>query len=403
MMIETAHLADRLIAIGPAELDRRRLRLVEAINAADCDMLVTFDAAAFTYLTGYQLAGNERPFVAILDQHGDLNLIVPRLKHTDVRSRARADKITVYDDYPGKVHPIRIVADLVNRSGARRPLLEHLGHWSPNGYRGPNLTDHLSVKAVHRPDIVQTMRLTKSQNEIELIRHASDWAVYAQKVIMTEVRAGRSESQVAGAATGQVMQTMRRYYNRENVASRSLSVAAGFGGQIGPDGSAHHLQLWMDPVICAGDLMITRIPAHVGGYYSDIERTMICERRTPQVEDLYQRGLDVHMHALAQVKPGIAASEIDSAVSTRFEQLGIAEYWGHHVGHGIGLLEREDPYIDVGTETVLEPGMIFTVEPGVYRPGVGGFRHSDCVLITADGADILTDHPRDMESLTCAR
>jgi Xaa-Pro aminopeptidase len=83
-----------------------------------------------------------------------------------------------------------------------------------------------------------------------------------------------------------------------------------------------------------------------------------------------------------------------------FKQHDLVRYWRQHTGHAIGLRNHEAPFLDVGDHTPLEPGMVFTIEPGLYDPAVGGFRHSDTVVVTEDGVDILTDYPSDIESLT---
>ena len=83
-----------------------------------------------------------------------------------------------------------------------------------------------------------------------------------------------------------------------------------------------------------------------------------------------------------------------------FEEHDLLRYWRQHTGHAIGLRNHEAPFLDVGDETVVEPGMVFTIEPGVYVAGLGGFRHSDTVVVRADGIEILTDYPSDLESLT---
>ena len=88
------------------------------------------------------------------------------------------------------------------------------------------------------------------------------------------------------------------------------------------------------------------------------------------------------------------------AVLAYFEEQGILDTWSQHTGHAIGLRNHEAPFLDVGDETVVEPGMVFTIEPGLYDEQVGGFRHSDTVAVTPDGIEILTDYPRDLESLT---
>jgi Xaa-Pro aminopeptidase len=82
------------------------------------------------------------------------------------------------------------------------------------------------------------------------------------------------------------------------------------------------------------------------------------------------------------------------------EQHDLLPYWRQHTGHAIGLRNHEAPFLDIGDHTPLEPGMVFTIEPGVYDSEIGGFRHSDTVLVTGEGIDILTDYPRDIESLT---
>jgi len=87
-------------------------------------------------------------------------------------------------------------------------------------------------------------------------------------------------------------------------------------------------------------------------------------------------------------------------VLSYFEEQGILDTWSQHTGHAIGLRNHEAPFLDVGDETVIEPGMVFTIEPGVYVAGLGGFRHSDTVAVTPDGIELLTDYPSDIESLT---
>jgi Xaa-Pro aminopeptidase len=103
--------------------------------------------------------------------------------------------------------------------------------------------------------------------------------------------------------------------------------------------------------------------------------------------------------AFAAMKPGIKCSEVDTAVRHYYDVNNLMPYWKHHTGHAIGLHYHEGPFLDTGDQTVLQEGMVFTVEPGVYVPELGGFRHSDTVVITADGLEILTYYPRDWPSL----
>src|SRR5262249_31380402 len=115
----------------------------------------------------------------------------------------------------------------------------------------------------------------------------------------------------------------------------------------------------------------------------------------------FKHGVELQAYAFDLIRPGARCADIDTAVRRRFEERGIADLWRHHVGHSLGVLIREPPYLDCGDPTVLEACMVVTVEAGGDRDGVGGFRHSDCVLVTAKGAEILTDYPRDLASLCC--
>src|SRR5438270_11517188 len=103
--------------------------------------------------------------------------------------------------------------------------------------------------------------------------------------------------------------------------------------------------------------------------------------------------------AIATMSPGVTAGENELAVVRLAEQLGVRNHLRHHVGHSIGLEGHEAPFLDRGDDAVLEPGMVFTVEPGVYFKDLGGFRHSDTVVITDDGRRSMTDYPRELKDL----
>jgi Xaa-Pro dipeptidase len=112
-----------------------------------------------------------------------------------------------------------------------------------------------------------------------------------------------------------------------------------------------------------------------------------------------------HMRAAQRVafdalRPGVTCADVDRAVLRYFEENRILDTWGQHTGHAIGLRNHEAPFLDVGDHTVVETGMVFTIEPGVYVDGLGGFRHSDTVVVRPDGIEILTDHPSEIDALS---
>ena len=103
--------------------------------------------------------------------------------------------------------------------------------------------------------------------------------------------------------------------------------------------------------------------------------------------------------AFAALRPGARCADVDRAVRKYYEENDLMQFWKHHSGHAIGLRYHEGPFLDVGDQTEIKPGMVFTVEPGLYAANLGGFRHSDTVLITESGIEILTYYPRELESL----
>jgi len=151
--------------------------------------------------------------------------------------------------------------------------------------------------------------------------------------------------------------------------------------------------------IQAGDVLVSGAGANIDGYRSELERTMIVGEPTPEQERAFAAMLALQTRAIEVMAPGVPAAEIELATVRLAEELGFADNLRHHAGHSIGLEGHEAPFLDRGDDAVLEPGMVFTVEPGVYIKELGGFRHSDTVVITPDGRRVMTDYPRELKDL----
>ena len=121
---------------------------------------------------------------------------------------------------------------------------------------------------------------------------------------------------------------------------------------------------------------------------------------TDEMRRLFDHMVAAQQVAFDALRPGVTCADVDRRCSSYFEANDILGYWRQHTGHAIGLRNHEAPFLDVGDHTPIEPGMVFTIEPGVYSSEIGGFRHSDTVVVTPDGIDVLTDYPNDLESLT---
>ncbi len=136
------------------------------------------------------------------------------------------------------------------------------------------------------------------------------------------------------------------------------------------------------------------------GYNSEVERTMVIGEPSKEQATFFEHMKAMQEIAFGSLRPGTECSDVDTAVRSYMEKNQLMPYWRHHSGHSIGLRYHEGPFLDSGDHTKIEPGMVFTVEPGLYVPELGGFRHSDTVAVTETGIEILTYYPRDLPSLT---
>jgi Xaa-Pro aminopeptidase len=149
-----------------------------------------------------------------------------------------------------------------------------------------------------------------------------------------------------------------------------------------------------------GDVLVTGATAPVWGYLSELERTMVIGPPSDEQRRLFEHMVALQDIAFRAIRPGARCSDVDRAVRAYFEQHDLMSHWRHHTGHAIGLRYHEGPFLDTGDDTEIVPGMVFTVEPGLYSPELGGFRHSDTAVVTEDGIELVTYYPRDLESLT---
>ena len=181
----------------------------------------------------------------------------------------------------------------------------------------------------------------------------------------------------------------------------SDGASAGYRGQIGQRSAwahavAHNIEFR------EGDVLVTETSAPIWGYNAELERAMIIGAPSAKMRDLFSHMVEAQQVAFDAFRPGATCADVDGAVLRYFTDNDLLPYWRQHTGHAIGLRNHEAPFLDVGDHTPIEPGMVFTIEPGLYSNEIGGFRHSDTVVVTPDGIDILTDYPRDLESLTIA-
>jgi Xaa-Pro aminopeptidase len=269
------------------------------------------------------------------------------------------------------------------------------------GYQGPSLSELTGAQVVRISTFVEAQMAIKSPTELALIRESARWGNLAHRLLQRYTRVGATETEVSlqasQEATLALVDTLGPLYRARSMFSQGAE--AGYRGQIGRHAAIPHA-LAMNVTFMAGDVLVTGAGAAMWGYHSELERTMIIGPADDEQRRFFEHTKAAQEVAFEALRPGAKCSEVDKAVRRYYEEHDLMPYWKHHSGHGIGLRYHEGPFLDSGNHTVLQPGMVLTVEPGLYVAGLGGFRHSDTVVITEDGLELITYYPRDLESLT---
>ncbi|MEZ4613996.1 MAG: Xaa-Pro peptidase family protein [Caldilineaceae bacterium] len=392
------------IQIPADEFTARTQQLVTHLRQEGLTGAVLFDNYYVLYYSGFAFIPTERPIAFAVNAAGERALFVPRLELEHAQSQTVVERVESYLEYPDIPHPTATLKQLLaEMSITERIGVDYDGYPWIFGYQGPDLSELTSAKVVRLGKAIEAQMAVKSRNELVLIRESCKWGNLAHRLLQKYTKVGATETEVsmrAGhEATLALMDTLGPLYRGLSMFSEGAS--AGYRGQIGRNAAIPHA-LAMNATFMAGDVLVTGASCAMWGYHSELERTMIIGTPSAEQRKFFGYAKEAQEVAFAQMRAGVKCSDVDKAVRAWFEEKGLKQYWKHHSGHAIGLRYHEGPFLDIGDDTVLEAGMVFTVEPGLYNPELGGFRHSDTVVVTADGLEFLTYYPRDLESLTIA-
>lgn len=260
-----------------------------------------------------------------------------------------------------------------------------------HGWRSLAVEDTLTLAQYHRlkealgevrfvtwSGVVEGMRRRKSPQEIEKIKRAVELAQRAYMAVKENIRPGSVERDIALD-----MEFIMRRAGAEGGAFDFI-VASGYRSAL-PHGSASSKE------IQPGDLVILDFGARWEGYHSDITRTLKVGEWSEWDKEIYSLVLEAQEAALEAIKPGMMAKDLDAIARRVIEKGGYREFFGHGLGHGVGLEVHEAPSLSPSSQGILEEGMVFTLEPGIYLPGKGGVRIEDMIYMSPEGPEVLTN------------
>jgi len=389
--------------LSAEEFRRRRKSIESRMLERGIDALCLFSPTQVFYFAGFGFIATERPIGAVfVAGRNHVTLFVPVLEREHAEE-AHVDAVRTYVEYPDRVHPMTAFAELLKELGVAdgRIGVDADGYGGGYGYVGPLLSEVVDGEVVRAKDLIEKMMWIKSDEEIALIRESCRWGDLAHRYLQESAAVGANETDVSVGSSLRASMEMVKELGPDYRTMRwgSLPAHAGFRGQIGAYSAVPHA-MTTNAVLSDGDVLVTGAAAEVGGYLSELERTMILGAPTDEQARYFELMVELQDLAFDEIRPGRKCSDVDQPARAFYGKHGIEETWRHHTGHGIGYGMHESPFLDIGDDTVIQPGMVLTVEPGIYLPGFAGFRHSDTVLVTGDGIERLTPYPRDLESLT---
>ncbi len=376
MTVDTGH------GIPPARYANRLARLVASTETAGLTAMLVGVGTDLRYLTGYEAMPLERLTVLVIRPGRDPWLLVPRLERAAAEAGVRTGiGIVTWEETEDAYS--RAVAD-VPRSGriavsddmAARHLLR--------------IQDALGDEPIYElaSPVIGDLRMIKDLDEIALLRSAAQAADRVVAAIAAGPLIGRSEADVAREVRGRLVD------EGHDVAVFAIVAS-------GPNSASPHHEA-SDRVIGPGEPIVLDIGGTIGGYGSDITRTLWVTGGDPargpdeRFRHLFNVLYAAQASATARVRPGVPAEAIDAAARSAIDGEGYGEAFFHRTGHGIGLDGHEDPYIVAGNTQALRPGMAFSVEPGIYLSDTYGARIEDIVVCGEDGPVVLNEAPREL-------
>jgi Xaa-Pro dipeptidase len=363
----------------------RQAKLMTVLKSNGLDSLILNACPSLTYLTGLHFHLSERPVLFFIIPGRTPIIVLPELEQEKIKNLPFEIEAFPYGEDPEQwggvlTHAFQ-TADLSGRLSGVEPRQLRLLEFRLL-LNAAKLQDFVPAE-----DCVSRLRMFKEESELSAMRKAVLIAEQALTATLPYVRIGLSEREIAGELT---LQLFRAGCDPQIAFSPIVS--------SGPNSANPHATP-SDRTLASGDFLVIDWGASYEGYLSDITRTFAIGKMEPELIQLSKIVQEANSAGRNTAKPGIAVQDIDKATRDVIESAGYGKYFTHRTGHGLGMEGHEEPYIRAGNLMLLEAGMTFTIEPGIYLTGRNGVRIEDDVVITDTGVECLTSLPREVVQL----
>lgn len=361
----------------------RQERLRTIARERNMDAVALVPGANMVYFTGLHYHLSERPTIALILSGGGTAFIVPKLEHSKLQAHADhldLREVFTWSDETGYTGAFATAAEALALRGAVLgvdDLTMRVFEWMAFSENAPGM--HVAASG---QDLLN-LRAIKTADEIALMRQAVQLSEAALADTLAQIAPGMTERAIAALLTERLQ------------AHGSAGNAFGPIVLTGEKSALPHGNPG-DRKLQAGEFLLFDFGGIVDGYPADITRTFVIGEPTDEMTTIYNTVLLANEAAHLAVRPGVTCGEIDKAARDVIEAAGYGEYFFHRTGHGLGLEVHELPQIAANVDIPLAPGMVFTIEPGIYIAGLGGVRIEDNIVVTDNGSDSLTRFPRRM-------
>ena len=381
-------LEPRFDAPDEGEMQRRIKRVRAMMEEAGLTHYVCASPDNVFYLTNFANYVHERPFILVVPLAGPLKFLVPKLEIPHVKARSIGDiELIEYFEFPapkGETWDVKFETAF--------PQAVRVGVESICPLQVYEAVPGECVRA----DIIDDARIIKTDYEIARIIYASNVATDAMNLLIASAKPGVGLMEINSKCRGMMLlKTLSDNPQANMLATNATSV-------FQPPSVSHDPHNFTDVsmVMETEGPNVSIINGTLNGYGTEVERTFFLGDVPEACIKPYETMMEARRTAFEMAKPSVLMSAVDEACNTVFKRAGYSDNLLHRTGHGIGVTGHEAPFFAEGYEREIKPGMVFTIEPGVYLPGIGGFRHSDTVLITDDGAVSLTPVADDLSAMT---
>ena len=353
-------------------MNKQRLqRVLDNMEAQGLDQILVTSTASVFYLTGYWIEPHERMLALYIDKNGRTALYGNEIfgveATADLPVIPHADSADPVADLAAALAPGRLGVDKFWPSKFLIGVMEHRPDIRPVLGSGP----------------IDAARRYKDEAERDALRRASKINDIVVETAIGALADGAVEAELAALVNRTYLQ------NGADVSDGPQLVCFGANAADPHHAPGHD-------TVKSGDCVVFDIFTPIRRYWCDMTRTVFYKSASEEQRTVYETVRRANEAAIAVVKPGVAFKEIDLAARKVIEDAGYGEYFTHRTGHSIGMKEHEQPPVSSECEVIAKPGMIFSIEPGIYLPGKFGVRVEDLVLVTEDGCEVLNKYPKDL-------